>query len=173
MALGGDLQARARLLERLRPRIVLWVSARLSNRLRKLVDPEDVAQEVLIAVHQALDSYQDRSPRGFHAWLFRIAENRIRDLSDYASARKRQPGEPIVPTQTTPSTAAMRSEAFERVRAALLRLPDDYRRVIQLRRLEEREVPAIAGEMGRSENAVRILYCRALKALRDAMVEEA
>jgi DNA-directed RNA polymerase specialized sigma24 family protein len=41
--------------------------------------------------------------------------------------------------------------------------------VLQLLRLEERELPEVAAIMERSENAVRILYCRALKALRARM----
>jgi RNA polymerase sigma factor (sigma-70 family) len=54
----------------------------------------------------------------------------------------------------------------ERVRAALQRLAEPHRQVIQLRRFEEREVPEIAAIMDRSENAVRVLYCRALQALK-------
>ena len=37
---------------------------------------------------------------------------------------------------------------------------------LELRRLEEREISEVATAMDRSENAVRILYCRALKALK-------
>ena len=43
----------------------------------------------------------------------------------------------------------------------------------RLRRIEERPVPEIAVQMNRTENAVRILYFRALHALREALGGEA
>jgi RNA polymerase sigma-70 factor (ECF subfamily) len=110
--------------------------------------------------------------KAFYAWFFRIAENRIRDLVDYYGAKKRRGEAPRPLTHTTPAAAAVRSEQLIRVRTALGRLSDDYRRVIQLRRLEEREVAEVAALMERSENAVRILYCRALKALREELDTE-
>ena len=82
-ALDGSKDARGDLLERLRPRIVLWASARLSADLRAKIEPEDVAQEVLLSVHKGLDAFDDTGEKPFFAWLFRVAENRIRDFVDY------------------------------------------------------------------------------------------
>ncbi|MHC4470684.1 MAG: sigma-70 family RNA polymerase sigma factor [Planctomycetota bacterium] len=171
-AMDGSRNARGALMERLRPRLVLWVSARLSPDLRSKVEPEDVAQEVLLSVHKGLDAFQDAGDRAFFGWLFRVAENRIRDLADYFGAQKRQPVQQFSFSETTPSTVVSRSEELERVRRAIAALPDDYREVIRLRRLEELEVPEVAERMARSANAVRILYCRALRALREAMRED-
>ena len=167
----GDSGAKALLLERLRPRLVLWVAARLSAKLRGLFDAEDVVQEVLLSVHEGLSGLDDRGDRAFFGWMFTIAENRIRDLADYAGAKKRTPRPPIVVTQTTPATAAMRSEALEGLRAAIETLSEDHRLVLQYRRFEDRDTAEVAKLMGRSENAVRILYCRALKELRRIMQE--
>ena len=168
-ALQGGEAAREDLLERLRPRIVLWVSTRLSPELRARVDPEDIAQEVLLGLHKGLDEFEDKGEGAFFGWMFRMAENRIRDVVDYHGAKKRQPAARAEQSQTSPSTAAARSEAFAQVQQVLSGLQEDYRRVIQLRRLEELEVPEVARLMERSENAVRVLYCRALQALRQAM----
>jgi len=170
-ALGGDPRSRNDLLERLRPRIVLWVAARLSEKLRSLVEPDDVAQDILLAVHRALDQYRGQTPRAFYAWLFQIAENRIRDLADHHGALKRQPTHIIVPSQTTPGTRVVRSEQTRIVRRAVEHLTESHRLVIQLLRLEERDVSEVAELMERSDNAVRVLYCRALKSLREAMAE--
>jgi RNA polymerase sigma-70 factor (ECF subfamily) len=168
-SLGGDERARNQLLERLRPRVYLWVQARLSPALRARVEPDDLTQEVLVAAHRGLDGFRGDDPKGFHAWLFRIAENRIRDAADHFGAQKRQAVDRSAPSQTSPSSMALRREAAARVHDAVAALPDDYRQVILLRRIEEQEFEQVAEVMGRTVNAVRILYCRALKALRDAL----
>jgi RNA polymerase sigma-70 factor (ECF subfamily) len=168
-ALAGDESSWGALLERLRPRLVLWAASRMSAALRAKVEPEDMAQEILLMAHRSRTGFAGDDPRRFLAWLFRLAENRIRDTVDHFGAVKRQ-AEPLRPwSQTSPSQAVVREEEIVRVRDALTRLTDDYRRVIQLRRLEERPVPEIAAAMERSENAVRILYCRALRELRRAL----
>jgi RNA polymerase sigma-70 factor (ECF subfamily) len=169
-AVAGADAARNALLERVRPRLVLWAGARLSPALRAWVEPEDVAQDVLMDAHRRLDAFQGTEVRAFYAWLFKIAENRIRDLFDRQNAKKRQPvPPPLTFTQTSPSVRAARSETLARVLAAVESLPEDYRQVLQLRRLEEQDVEQVAQVMGRSENAVRILYCRALQALRESL----
>jgi RNA polymerase sigma-70 factor (ECF subfamily) len=171
-AQGGDEGARDVLLEQLRPRLVLWCASSLPARLRALYDAEDLAQEILLAVHGGLAGFRGADKRAFYAWVFRVAENRIRDLLDYVGAEKRKLPKASTFSQTSPSEAAMRGEARDRLRAALATLPDDYRTVMRMRRIEEREVPEIAAAMKRSENAVRILYFRALEALREALGDD-
>lgn len=171
-ARDGDGVAREELLERLRPRLVLWASARLGPALRTEADPEDVAQDALLAVHKRLDEFKGDDRRAFLGWIFTVAENRIRDLADRAGAAKRQRAELPRRERTSPSEAAARAELAARLAAAVARLDEPHRQVIQMRRFEELEVPEIARRLDRSENAVRILYCRAVAALRDAMKQE-
>jgi RNA polymerase sigma-70 factor (ECF subfamily) len=168
---GGDA-ARNALLERIRPRLVLWAATRLSPALRAHVEPEDVAQEVLIRAHRGLDTFVGEDDRSFLAWLFTIAENQIRDMADRVGAKKRQVAERPQHSQTSPSGRLARTESAARVLKALDLLAEDYRQVIQLRRLEEQDVAHVAQIMGRSENAVRVLYCRALQALRAAILAD-
>ena len=104
--------------------------------------------------------------------MFRVAENRIRDLVDHFGAQKRRTPEPRSFSQTSPSTAARRREQVELIAEAVEALPQDYREVIRLRRFQELECRQVAEIMDRSENAVRVLYCRAVKALALAMKEE-
>jgi len=168
-ALDGDAEARGALLERIRPRLLLWVTARLGDNLRQKIEPDDVVQEILVAVHKSLDGFKGDSDRAFMGWLFKLAENRIRDLADHFGAQKRQLPPPLSFSQTSPSAVAVRNEMAEIVRNSLEQLNEDYRRVIQLRRFEERSVAEVAEAMERSENAVRVLYCRAVQALREEM----
>ena len=66
----------------------------------------------------------------------------------------------------------MHTETFQHVHRALETLSEDHQSVIRLRYLEERDVAEVAAIMERSENAVRILYCRALKALKKALPDD-
>ncbi len=141
----------------------------MSPALRAKLEPEDVAQEVLLAAHKDLARFQGDDDRAFLAWLFTIAENRIRDIANNLGALKRRTPTARARTQTSPSGAAARKEMAVLVREALSTLGEDHRRIIQLRRFEEMAVPEIAQRLGKSPNAVRILYCRAVKALREAM----
>ena len=165
-ALDGSEAARGELLERLRPRLVLWATARMPDILRGKLDAEDAAHEVLLALHKNLDQFQGGN---FRAWLFTVANNRMRDLAAQAGALKRRTPEIQTFTQTSPSLAAIRAEEHVRLREALARLAEDYRRVIQLRRFEELETAEVAAAMDRSPNAVRVLYFRALQALREEL----
>ena len=169
LAVGGNSKAHGDLLERLRPRVVMWCAARMSPALRARVEPDDVAQEVLIGVHRHLPSFDGRGEKAFFGWLFRVAENRIRDLVDYHGALKRQAAPPVSFSQTSPSMMAARTEAAQRIQEALAELPEDYRTVIQLRRIEERPLAEVAELMERTVDASRVMYWRAVKALKRIM----
>jgi RNA polymerase sigma factor (sigma-70 family) len=57
-------------------------------------------------------------------------------------------------------------EAAKRLQVAINSLPEDYRRVIILYKIEERSLPEVAAEMGRSKVATCRLVARALSKLR-------
>ena len=86
-ALAGDKTARGELLERLRPRLVLWAAARMPDVLRSKLDTEDVAQEILLTLHRNLDKFKGGN---FRSWLFTVANNKMRDLTEHAGALKRR-----------------------------------------------------------------------------------
>ena len=170
--LQGEQASFGPLLERLRPRLVLWSASRMSPLLRARLEPEDVAQEILLTIHRSIDEFRGTEERAFFAWLFRLAENRVRGLAKFFGAAKRQDPEPRSWTQTSPSSAAARTETQTRMLAAVDRLPEDYRLVLRLRRIEGRDVADTAEAMDRSPNAIRVLLCRAMKALGDALEHE-
>jgi RNA polymerase sigma-70 factor (ECF subfamily) len=69
----------------------------------------------------------------------------------------------------SPSTHAIRREQAILLADALETLPPDYREVFVLRILEHVPVEEIAARMGRSVNAVRKLWTRAMLALERAL----
>ena len=168
-ALVGAANDIGPLLERLRPKLILWCASRMSSALRANREPEDAAQDVLLALSRDFHTYRGPPDRSFFKWVFVIADHTLKDLADHVGAQKRKQIEPTVGTQTTPSQAAMRIESIVRLRDAISRLPDDYRTVVALYKLESRDVAEVAQIMGRTENAVRVLYCRALKELRSSL----
>ena len=71
-----------------------------------------------------------------------------------------------------PDEQASRREQAARVMAALDRLPPDYREVIALRNLEGLSLVEVAGRMNRSHAAVRQMWVRAVRQLREECGDE-
>src|SRR5262249_3345426 len=65
----------------------------------------------------------------------------------------------------TPSRQAADHEQARRLQQALARLPEDYRRVLLLRFQEGLAFQGIGGQLGRTPNAARKLWARAVKRL--------
>jgi RNA polymerase sigma-70 factor (ECF subfamily) len=82
-------------------------------------------------------------------------------------------GEEVLPAGgSTPSVHAVRRERAARVLEALERLPHDYREVIHQRIFQHLDYEEIAARLGRTNDAVRCLWVRALRRLRDELGEE-
>ena len=103
----------------------------------------------------------------FRVWLFRIARNvvanerrtdRRRPVSSLEDAAELSaPGDVV-------ETAATR-EAVGAAWQAVARLPEDRRRAVILRFVDEMSTAEIAAVLGRSDGAVRVLLHRALRAV--------
>lgn len=139
---------------------VYQVYAYVSRRVATREEAEDITSDVF---HHALENLKTFEWRGapFAAWLIRIAAHRIIDRWRSTS---RETGNPI--------TDDPKDEHMEEIdeRAALFqlvkRLPEDQRRVVVSRFVEEKSIREIAQELGRSEGAVKQLQFRALEKLR-------
>jgi RNA polymerase sigma-70 factor, ECF subfamily len=162
-AARNDPSRFAELYERNFERVYAYVARRIRNRS----EAEDVTSDVF---HRALANMGRFEWRGapFSAWLFRIAANALADRSQRAARESDLP----VPDIENPDIEEDDVEAVEdRVRLArcLRDLPPDQRRVVVMRFLSEKRIRVIAGEMARSEGAVKQLQFRALENLRDCM----
>ncbi|WP_210420364.1 RNA polymerase sigma factor [Aquisphaera giovannonii] len=164
----GDKSAYDRLFALHADRALMFIRARLGPRLRASVESVDVLQEAYLAAHAGFDrfEYAEGDDGAFLRWLFRIVENRLRDLNDRAGAKKRRPVElPRLDPATGPVTAAERAERREALVRALDALEDDHRRVILLRYFEGLSAEEAGRLMDRSPGAIRKLAARALAAL--------
>jgi len=118
-----------------------------------------------------------RSGRGpsdnVRAYLYRMVHNWA---SDYYRANP-QPASELdcelhAGPESNPLHQVTREQERQRVRAALIQLPDEQRRVIELRFLEEWSHEAVAQALGRSVEATRALQHRALAFLRRILLQE-
>jgi RNA polymerase sigma-70 factor (ECF subfamily) len=161
-ARAGDRAAYDRLFTLHAERALLFIRARLGAELRNRVEPQDVLQEAYLAAHCGFAQFEYTDDGSFLRWLCRIIDNRIRDMGDYFSARKRQAVALPRSDPTGPSTALDRAEHRARVAGALDQLSDDHRQVILLRYFEGLSAEETGARMNRTAGAIRKLTARAL-----------
>ena len=135
-------------------------------------DAEDATERTFVAALTNLHRFEERArpedghgASTFRVWLFRIARNVV---ADRQRARFRRPDEGLDAASAVASTADPAAEVARREEAsaawqAVARLPGDRRRALVLRFVDEMSTSEIAGVLGRSEGAVRVLIHRALR----------
>ncbi|MEW6251647.1 MAG: RNA polymerase sigma factor [Planctomycetota bacterium] len=159
-----------------------YVASQIPPRLRPLVAPDDVLQEVWLTVRGTAAEVRDRNPDAIDAWLRAIARNRLIDV--LRSARLARNGgrfRRVLPTsatpaadpcdhlrgrERTPSRAAHAHEAGRRVSTLLTALTEERRWAVSLCYLEGRSLEDAARIMGKTPHAVHSLLFHALRQLR-------
>jgi RNA polymerase sigma-70 factor (ECF subfamily) len=86
-AIQGDQRAVARLIVTLQPIIIRYCRARLGHH-RILTTPDDVAQDALLAILNALPGYRVKPGGSFLAFAFAIAKNKIADARRSAARNR-------------------------------------------------------------------------------------
>jgi RNA polymerase sigma-70 factor, ECF subfamily len=171
----------------------LLVSTQLDCRLRARVSPSDVVQDTFFEAHRDFPKFRGESLGEFVEWLRRIVINNIlRVVEQHVLTEKRDVRREVslqeigqrleqstVRLETflaghseSPSGQASRREDELRLADTLAALPNDYRNVIVLRHVEGLSFEEVATRMDRSAGAVRMLWLRALKRLRELLTSE-
>jgi len=171
----------------------LLVTAQLDDRLRGRVSPSDIVQESFFEAHRDFNQFRGQSPGEFVVWLRRIVVNNIlriveqhvltekRDVRREVSLEEigRRLEQSTVRLETllavkdnSPSGFAVQRENEIRLADTLAQLPADYREVIVLRHIEGLSFEEVGARMDRTAGAVRMLWLRALKVLRDQLGNE-
>lgn len=133
---------------------------------------EDLTQTVFLKAfeHQAALKGDGAKPL---AYLYTVARNSLIDYwkkkkevhqSDVAETFERKPDD-----KRTPDATAEHNDLVSELVEGLSTLTEDQREVVSLKYLHDYSVSEISARIGKSEEAVRQLQCRGLKALRTVM----
>ena len=124
-------------------------------------DAEEICQDVFLSVIKHLDSFHGESR--FQTWLFRIATNKARDFREKRTAAKRGGGQATLSLQAEdpatgrtpdppghqpgPDEQLMNAEQMTLMRAALDRLGEPCREIIELRYFGDLSYEEISGAL--------------------------
>jgi len=167
-ARGGDRLAVEALLERCLPSLKRWAHGRLPMAARGALDTGDLVQETVLHVLRRLDHFEPRHVGAMQAYLRQSVINRIRDEVRRVS---RQPmpvelSDEPVSDHTSPLEGAIKTEAYQRYRDALVDLSVRDREMIVARVEAQWSVQEIAQRFGmRTSDAARMAVSRALRRL--------
>ena len=153
---------------------------RLEHFVRKIVDDadeaENIVQETFAEAYRQIGDF--RGEAKVSTWLFSIARHLAYGHLRKSKRHNYKEHETIEFLQAEKSDAStVTQEAVERserkhiVHDALQELPEHYRRVVQLRDLEEQSTAETAEQLGLTEVNVRVRLHRARKQLRDHLCE--
>jgi RNA polymerase sigma-70 factor (ECF subfamily) len=135
---------------------------------------EDATERTFLSALANLSSFEERARPAdgegastFRVWLFQIARNVI--ANERRTARRR-PTQPLLETTLVADPLDVEGDAVRRDEAgaawrAVGKLDGDRRRAVVLRFVDEMSTAEIAGVLGRSEGAVRVLIHRALRSV--------
>jgi RNA polymerase sigma-70 factor, ECF subfamily len=189
-AKAGSGESLGQLLQLYANYLKLVVLAQLEQNLRTRVSPSDVIQETFFEAHRDFIQFRGTTTPEFLAWLRKILVNNLcRVVEQHLLAEKRDVRrevslerlataleqstarlEAILPDPgASPSGVLQQREREVALADQLAQLPADYREVIVLRHLESLPFEDVGARMGRSSGAVRMLWLRAVKALRDRL----
>jgi RNA polymerase sigma-70 factor (ECF subfamily) len=182
-ARSGSSTALGRLFEQARLQLLLACRRELPSGIRAKVGASDIVQETAVEASRDLHRFSGRSAGEFYAWLRSILRNNLTDaVRRYGVVKARSIDReqsldatdsqishfmPLMPAADirTPDGSVIRREDAAMITAALARLPDDYQIVLRLRYWDGLTFEQIGERIGRTGEAVRKLWYRAVRLL--------
>jgi len=152
----------------------------LALAVRVLNDPvssEEVTQDVFMSVWRRGATYTSKKGK-FTTWLFSIAHNRtIDELRKRRRDRSRQNDDiddhlNIKSDDTSPADAAVAQSEYAKIRAALEKLPEEQKNVVELSYFKGLTQTEIAEKTGQPLGTVKTRMRLALKKLRKTLSAE-
>jgi RNA polymerase sigma-70 factor (ECF subfamily) len=186
-ARAGSAEALGDALEACRGYLLTVAQRELDPSLRAKGGASDLVQQTFLEAQRDFAGFHGKTEAELLAWLRRMLLNNLANFArDYRETAKRQLNREVglpdadssrlgdadpAGAAPSPSKQAMAHERTEAVLQALEKLPADYRQVVLLRYRDERSFAEIGQVMGRTANAVRKVWLRAVERLKLDLVE--
>ena len=181
-ARSGSPSALGRLLDDFRPYLLSVAGGALDADLQAKAGASDLVQESLLEAQRDFGGFAGRQPEQFQFWLLQILlhnaqnlrrhyrETAKRDVSREVPLPAHDPGAIhggcVAAKDPSPSSHAVGDEKAARLRRALARLPEHYRNVLSWRHRDGCTFAVIGTRLGRTADAARVIWGRALRKLK-------
>lgn len=164
------------------PVLLAFVENRIPASMRSQLAAEDVLQDVWILAGRSVETFDPEGDHALERWLMRITRNALIDRIK-AKGRTKRSGHrmrlagmggssmldlfaTVASGQRSPSKDARSAEAEQALLRAMEGLPENRRRAIWMKYIEEVPTWEIAERMDKSESAVRSMLAQGLTQLR-------
>ena len=152
----------------------IWALKEISTALQRTCDESDIRQECDIDVVRGIRSFRGRS-REFLGWLRQIVRTNAIDQQRRHGKRVESEGARNVDLRDYPVVSSadplLQFEQKELVETAMGKLSADHRAVLRMRVWEGLKWGEIGERMNRSTDAARLLFARALDAVRGDLTD--
>lgn len=168
----GEHAAFSHIISRYQGKIYSYIF-RLTNHAE---EANDITQEVFLKAYRHLHTVD--TDRKFSSWIYRIAHN---ESVNWLKKRTRTKVESLdaqmemgiqIASNVDVANQYAKEEEQKEVRAAINTLPEKYRRVLELRYLQEYSYQEISKALGKPINTVGTLINRAKKLMFDSISSE-
>jgi RNA polymerase sigma-70 factor (ECF subfamily) len=173
-------------LGRYREYLVFLARTLLDPKIRRKVDPSDVAQEALLRAWRAIGQYEGTTEGELLSWLRRILLNTVKDQyrafagptrnanleRSWEAALERSSArleEWLRDSADGPEAKVLKEEQLDQIARALNELPEAQRTAFELFYIHGFTLAQITQEMGRTKKAAAALIARAVKAIRQRL----
>jgi RNA polymerase sigma-70 factor (ECF subfamily) len=184
-ARGGSTEALGEALESCRAYLLHVALSEMTAELQAKGGASDLVQEAFLDAQRDFGQFQGSSEEELLAWLRQVLLHKLANFRrHYRGTGKRDVArEAALPSgdtsgagmgqvsadTPTPSKYAVANEKAQALEEALARLPEEYRQVILLRHDQTHSFEEIGRIMGRTANAARKLWTRALERLQQEL----
>ena len=156
-AIAGDERAYGEFLRRTASLVRLFAERRI---VQRAIDPEDIVQETLLAIHTKRHTWRDDAP--IKPWIYAIARYKLVDAFRHRGRRLEIDIDEIAESFAGPESEILSDREVGR---ALEALAPGQRSVVAAISVEGRSISEAARSLGMSEAAVRVALHRGLTAI--------
>ncbi len=172
----GSREALDLIFGRFAGKLLALIRLRMDRPLRARIESRDILQLTLLKAFERIAEFRGSETASLVGWLARIAENEIHDQAAF-HRRQRRDADCELPLDEALGDAGLAArvrsatsrlildDEIRRLEQALEALDARYREIILLRRFEELSFTEIGRRLGKSPDAARMLFSRAMAAL--------